>query len=586
MGASEIAILDRTGRTVTTLGERAFYDSPALSPDKTRLIVSRFDPEAETDDLWLFDVASGKGTKITSNVQREFTDSVVWSPNGREIAYVGLRSGYFGLYRKPADGSKEEELLYKSPGGFISLTDWTRDGRYLLFAVSDLVNGVIYAMPFAGADRTPVEVFRTRTQVQAPSLSPDGRSLAYFANESGNSVLYMRPFDPSAPGRPLGGQPTRIYDRGTVTVPVLWRQDGRELLFWSSERALLAVDVRAGSMLTLGEPRPLFQLPLSVAFNASLGRPSLDGERVALTRPRTPVLQEITVFDREGKVLEKVGEAGRFVQPAISPDGSRVVVMKTDTREGDVDIWSYDVATGKGVPVTTDTLPANAPIWSPDGQSVAYASVRGTFASIYRRAWDGSGDEEQMFQHSPGAGLVLTDWSRDGRFMTFHDGVLHVLPVEDGVKPVERKSIEWLRDEFNVAQARFSPDQRFIAFLSDEHKTREEANWGIADVYVRPFDPAVTDATTGPPAVRVSSTGAVGMIMWRQDGRELYYISPEWEVMVVDVATTPAFSAGTPRMLFKLPAPVIGNPQQWRSVSADGQRFVFTVNVPEPASTR
>jgi len=86
--------------------------------------------------------------------------------------------------------------------------------------------------------------------------------------------------------------------------------------------------------------------------------------------------------------------------------------------------------------------------------------------------------------------------------------------------------------------------------------------------------------------VRVSSAGARGVIMWRQDGRELYYITPEWEGMAIDVATTPAFKAGTPRLLFKLPAPVIGNPQQWRNVSADGRRFVFTVNVPEPATPR
>jgi Tol biopolymer transport system component len=186
IAASEIAILDRTGKTVATLGERAtLYDSPVLSPDKTRLIVSRFDPETQIADLWLFDIASSKSTKITSHAQREFSNSVVWSPDGREIAYAGLRTGYFGVYRKLADGSKPEELLYKSPGGFIGLADWTRDGRFLLFAVSDLVNGVIYAMPFSGADRTPVEVFRTKTQVASPALSPDGRSLAYFANESG-----------------------------------------------------------------------------------------------------------------------------------------------------------------------------------------------------------------------------------------------------------------------------------------------------------------------------------------------------------------------------------------------------------------
>ena len=174
----------------------------------------------------------------------------MWSPDGREIAYPGLRSGYFGLYRRPVDGSKPEELLYKSPGGFINLTDWTRDGRHLLFAVSDLVNGVIYAMPFDG-DRAPVEVFRAKTQIQSPSLSPDGRSLTYFALESGRFVLYIRPFDPSAPGRQIG-QPTRIYDRGAMTLPVSWRQDGREFSFWGSDRALRAAGKLVDPVTRLG----------------------------------------------------------------------------------------------------------------------------------------------------------------------------------------------------------------------------------------------------------------------------------------------------------------------------------------------
>jgi dipeptidyl aminopeptidase/acylaminoacyl peptidase len=377
-----------------------------------------------------------------------------------------------------------------------------------------------------------------------------------------------------------------VYDKGTVSVPVTWKQDGRELLFWSSERALLAADVSSGNTLTLGEPRPLFRLSAGVAFNAALGRPGVDGERFVIAKAPKPVVQQITVFDRQGKIMRTVGEPGRYVQPALSPDGTKVAVMKTDMREGDVDIWTYDVDSGKGAAVTVDTWPENAPIWAPDSRTVAYASTRGTFSSIFRRAWDGSGNEEQLFQHSPGAGIVLSDWSRDGKYLTFHDGVLHLVPIQDGAKALERKSIAWLQDEFNVSQARFSPDMRFIAYISDEHKTREETNWGIADVYVRPFDPSVTDATKGPPPVRVSSTGARGMIMWRQDGRELYYITPEWEVMVVDVMTTPAFKAATPRLLFKLPAPVIGNPQQWRNVSADGQRFVFTVNVPEPTSPR
>jgi len=70
---------------------------------------------------------------------------------------------------------------------------------------------------------------------------------------------------------------------------------------------------------------------------------------------------------------------------------------------------------------------------------------------------------------------------------------------------------------------------------------------------------------------------AVGMIAWRGDGKELYYLTRDYEVMAVDVATSPTFRAGTPKMLFKLPSPPLGNAQQWDNVSRDGQRFVFSM---------
>jgi len=80
--------------------------------------------------------------------------------------------------------------------------------------------------------------------------------------------------------------------------------------------------------------------------------------------------------------------------------------------------------------------------------------------------------------------------------------------------------------------------------------------------------------------LQISHGGALGMISWRQDGQELYYLNPDWEVMVVDVATTPTFQARTPRLLFKLPGPLRGAPARWSNVSPDGQRFVFAIDVP------
>ena len=81
----------------------------------------------------------------------------------------------------------------------------------------------------------------------------------------------------------------------------------------------------------------------------------------------------------------------------------------------------------------------------------------------------------------------------------------------------------------------------------------------------------------------VSNAGALGMIFWRHDGEELFYLTPDWEVMAVDMTTTPTFQAGTPELLFSLPGHMLQDPNLWKNVSRDGQRFVFAIDVPESA---
>ena len=341
----------------------------------------------------------------------------------------------------------------------------------------------------------------------------------------------------------------------------------------------MAVDVSTTPTFQFGNERLLFRAPDAIPVTGTpgtLGGVSRDGERVVFAVPPPPALQQITVLDRQGNVVSKVGGPGLYQDAALSPDGTRVAVRRTDPTTGNVDIWAFDVASGRSTPVTNGAPPENAPIWSPDSRQVAYVSTRGKFTSIYRKAWDGTGNEEQLFQYTPGAGMVLTDWSADGRFLTFYPGgggfLILVVPLSAAQNALERKAIEWLREEYDVSQGRFSPDSRVMAYLSNEIKadTRE--------VYVRPFDASQPEAgAAGAEPQRVSDRGARGMISWRQDGKELYYLSPNWEVMAVDVTTTPTLQAGDARVLFKLPGPLVGNPQQWRNVSRDGQRFVFVL---------
>jgi Tol biopolymer transport system component len=569
--ARQLTLFDRQGRPVSTVGPRDLYNQPVFSPDRTRVVVGKNDLEKETQDLWVIDNASGKAIQLTASKTRENANSPAWSPDGKQIAFVALRDGYFGLYRKSSDGQGPEELVYKGSAP-LTLTDWSQDGRYLTYHSVDLTGGGVYAVPLAGTgERKPIEILRDKWQNQGPRLSPDSRILTYTSNASGRTEVYAIPFDPAAtPGTKPAAGPWQLSEQGGTGM-VFWRKDGKELYYLAADRAVMVVPV-SGATPTFGKPQVLFRPPADIAPGIGPGNASVsrDGERFVIAVPR-PQLRQLTVYDRSGKVLSKVGEPGFYNQPNMSPDGSRAVVMRVDPRSGNNDIWTVDLASGKGTPITNDNDPQNSPIWSPDGKQVAYVSTREGISSIYRKAADGTGVAEQVFSYTPGAGMVLTDWSWDNKFMTFHTGVIVLVPVTGTQKASERKEIDWLREDYDAGLGRFSPDNRYIAFLSNE------ADVDRGEVYIRPFDPNKPDAPHAGPAFRVTKDGAIGMISWRQDGKELYYMTRNWEVMAVDIEMTPTFKAGTPRMLFSLPGPLPGNPLQWKNVTPDGQRFLFAM---------
>ena len=436
----------------------------------------------------------------------------------------------------------------------------------------------MYALPISGdGERTPIEVFRTESVLIGSSFSADSRSLSYTSLESGRFEVYVRPFDASEGAEAAAG-PWQVSDQGGRALYSGWRRDGGEIYYAAADGGVMAVEVSTGPTFEFGTPTLLFRMSEAVPVFPRWANVSRDGERIVIAVPHAPTLQQITVFDRQGTILSQVGEPGRYGNPALSPDGTKVAVHRIVPQTGAEDIWTFDVASGTGTPVTNDTLIDRDPVWSPDSNRVAYRSRRGIFQSIYVKAWNGTGDEEQLFQYTPGGNLQPADWSADGRFLTFQDGcwgVLYVVPLGGDEEVQEREAMEWLRDEYLVAQARFSPNTRFIAYLSDEIEAE------IFQVYVGPFDASEPDGGRGGATpVQLSHAGALGMISWRQDGKELYYLTPDWQVMAVDVTMTPTFQVGTPRLLFTLPGPLLGNPARWKNVSPDGQRFVFLTSVP------
>jgi len=140
--ATVITFFDREGKKVGTVGERALYSQPVMSPDRTRVAVIKNDLDAEARDLWVLDVATGKNTRITTSAARDSVNGPVWSPDGRQVAYVAMRNSSEAVYRKAVSGEGPEELLYKNPGAFLNLSDWSLDGRFLSFSKSDLSGGL------------------------------------------------------------------------------------------------------------------------------------------------------------------------------------------------------------------------------------------------------------------------------------------------------------------------------------------------------------------------------------------------------------------------------------------------------------
>jgi len=280
-------------------------------------------------------------------------------------------------------------------------------------------------------------------------------------------------------------------------------------------------------------------------------------------------LQQLTVFDRQGNIVSRVGEPGGYAQASFSPDGTRLAAIKRDPDSDSQDVWTFDVSTGKGTAVTSDSAPDSAPVWSPDGRQIAYVSIRENTHGIYRRATDGSGTEERLYQHSTGAPIVLTDWSVDGRSLCFwSENVMFVLPLTGDRQPIELKG-----QDFVGRGGHLSPDGRFLAFNA--------GGLGSLQVYVKPLD--ASGAETAPRS-QVSSDGGFGGIAWRRDGKEIFYLAtgPRQALMAVPVTTDPAFKAQPPQKLFELPVVVGAAAQLGPITSADGQRFVFAVNLPKP----
>ncbi len=256
---SQLIWYDKAGKQVGTVGDRAAYSTPLLSPDGKRLGVSMIDPESGNWDIWIYDLARNVRTRFTFDPG---VDAVtIWSPDASRIAFSSNRKGHFDIYQKAASGVGSEELLLGSDADKFA-SSWSPDGKYLAFNQSDpnvTDRTDIWFLPLS-ADRKPTRFLGTPFDEGAARFSSDGRWIAYVSDESGRNEVYVVPF-------PVPNGKWQISTTGGDEPR--WANDGKELYYLAPDSKLMVARVSGSEKsFEVIDVNPLFGTKLSLEIGS------------------------------------------------------------------------------------------------------------------------------------------------------------------------------------------------------------------------------------------------------------------------------------------------------------------------------
>jgi DNA-binding winged helix-turn-helix (wHTH) protein/Tol biopolymer transport system component len=503
------------------------FNLPAISPDGTRVVF--FGPgdggklvlwSRALDSLAIQPLA---GTELSSGPPYPF-----WSPDGHFIAFF---SG--GKLKKiAADGGASQEL---APAPDAAGGSWGSDGTIIF---SPQV-GPLYRVSAAGGPATPLrELDASRGELRHvwPHFLPDGKHYLYVARSSDaeKTGIYLGT---------VGTQETRLLIAGESNV--VYSPPGYLIFVRDGTLVAQAFGLGTSQLADGAFPLPSYggrSFPAASTF----GLFSVSQNGVLAYADAHLVDVQPTWYDRHGEVLGTIGEPGEYGTVRLAPDDKRAALERTGATAG---VWVLDVATG--IPGRLTFGPESDPVWSPDGREVVFSDTLGT---LHRRVIGKKNDDEVLMGN--GDGNYPKDWTPDGAAILFikDDGrSLYRLPLSGSRRPELLLETPFQKDQFHV-----SPDGRWIAFNS-----LESGRW---EVYAAAF-PSFTDKR------QVSRDGG-GQPVWRNDGKELFYLSLQGKLMAVDTTLGASLEASDPAILFQVPISVNPRIDQY-AVARDGQRFIF-----------
>ena len=240
-GASQVLWFDRKGQQIGIALDAGIYGNIMLAPNGRAVASDTTDPASQNTDIWTYDLETRSAKRLTFDPA---LDSLpIWSPDGSRTVFASNRELKFDLYLKDTNGGQEEKVIPQDgPDRFP--TDWSRDGKYVLYGRGP----DLWFLTFPKLRAT--QFLKAASTLKSGRFSPDDKWVAYSSNESGRWEIYVTSF-PEAHGKwqvsNTGGDQPR------------WRGDGKELFYLSTDSKIMSVPVKTGSNFDAGTPTALFQ---------------------------------------------------------------------------------------------------------------------------------------------------------------------------------------------------------------------------------------------------------------------------------------------------------------------------------------
>jgi Tol biopolymer transport system component len=511
-----------------------YFAGVSVSPDGQH-VAYLAQPSDDNRAIWIRPMGSEKAQKLAGTDRT--TTSPIWSPDSSHIAFVAD-----GKLRKIDVNTGAVQTIWEGVSQNIGFS-WGSTNT-ILFTNKN----VIVRVSADGGNPEPVtslDAGLKETLHAFPSFLPDGNHFAY-------AIVTSAPSAEIVLGALDGKTRTKVMPLGS-RLPRLAYAAGYLLIGGES---LTAQRFDPSKFTVEGNPIPIAD---GIDNSWSVSNTGLLFYRKA---SMTSANKQLEWFDRAGRQVGQIGAPANYGDVELSPSGDRVAVdMITNNNR---DVWMIDIARGVPSRITFDPASEWSPSWSPDGSRIIFASSKSGTNHIYEKSATGVGNEDLVF---PGDGNEIpVYWSRDGKHIVFS----RLKPqgqagVDTWVLDTsQKKASPFVESPFDKAQARISPDGKWVVYTTNDS--------GTYQIVVQTFP----DPKGG--KWQITAQGGIEP-KWSRDGRELYYLALDGKLIAVPVKTDRGFEAGAPITLFETPLTVSRSqsPRDRRYDVAPDGRFLIAV---------